>query len=346
MDPKLFPFPLVNGVEGLHARHRRSGRLIYLTVVFGLLLGATALPFIDVEVNSQSRGILRPTMKLTPVTTPVSGQVTYTNLRENATVTAGDTLLIVSTAELSAEADHLRQQLNERNHLLQDLHHLTASAPDSLTIYPTLTTDVYQRDYRDYRRRSDALHLKLQHATRELDRQTELIRTGAIARMAYEQSAYELTLLQNQQRQLSGQQAHVWTQDLQRIRRERAELRQQLTQLHERARHYVVTAPVDGQLTQTGGLQAGAFASAGQQLAHISPDGELRVEAYVSPSDIGLLREGLPVRLQLDAFNYNQWGLAEATLAEIGKDVTEVDGQAAFLVTCTLHNKVVLQRII
>jgi HlyD family secretion protein len=41
----------------------------------------------------------------------------------------------------------------------------------------------------------------------------------------------------------------------------------------------------------------------------------------------------------LDAFNYNQWGLAHATLTDIGKDVTEVDGQAAFLVTCTLHDK-------
>ena len=51
-----------------------------------------------------------------------------------------------------------------------------------------------------------------------------------------------------------------------------------------------------------------------------------------------VLREGLPVRLQLDAFNYNQWGLARATLTEIGRDVSEVDGQAAFRVICTLHD--------
>ena len=108
---KLFPFPLVNGVEGLRARHHhRSGRVIYLTVVLGLLLAAAALPLIEVEVNSQSRGILRPTIKLTPVTTPVSERVTYAELRENATVSVGDTLLIVSTAELTSETTHLHER--------------------------------------------------------------------------------------------------------------------------------------------------------------------------------------------------------------------------------------------
>jgi HlyD family secretion protein len=45
------------------------------------------------------------------------------------------------------------------------------------------------------------------------------------------------------------------------------------------------------------------------------------------------------VRLQLDAFNYNQWGMAEATVSEIGRDVSTVDGQAAFRVVCTLHDR-------
>ena len=62
---------------------------------------------------------------------------------------------------------------------------------------PLLTTAVYQPNYRDYRRRHDELHLKLQHAERQLDRQRELIQTGATARMDLEQAAYEVTLLQN-----------------------------------------------------------------------------------------------------------------------------------------------------
>lgn len=333
--PRLFPFPLVEGVESLHARHRTTGRAIYLTVVIGLLLAAAALPLIEVEVNSQSRGVLRPTMKLTPVTSPVSGLVTLARLTENATVKAGDTLLVISAAELTAERQHLQTQRQERQRLLVDLHRLLTDT----TGYPTLATEVYQRDHREYRQQYDELELRLRHARRHRGRQQELLATGAIARMELEQATHEVTLLESQLDQLAARRRHAWSQDVQRNRREHNETTRQLEQLDERAQHYVITAPVDGQLTQTGGLQAGAFTSAGQQLAFVSPEGELRVEAYVSPADIGLLREGLPVRLQLDAFNYNQWGLASATLTEIGKDVTEVDGQAAFRVTCTLHDR-------
>ncbi len=334
--PRLFPFPLVEGnVEGLHARHHRPGTTIYLTVVLGLLLSLACLPLVEVEVNSQSRGILRPTRKLAPVSSPVSGTVILARLRENAAVCAGDTLLSVSTVELRSEADHVTEQLRERTHLLEDLATLT----DPEAALPNLRTAVYQRDYRDHRRRVDEAEVKLAHARRHLTRQEQLMETGAVARMDLEQAAYEVDLLEGQERQLTEQQVHLWTQERQRIRRERADLKQRLARVQEQSRQHVITAPVDGHLTQTDGLQPGAFVGAGQPIAQISPDGKLRVEAYVSPADIGLLRVGLPVRLQLDAFHYNQWGLAEATLSEIGTDVTEVEGSAAFLVTCTLHDR-------
>ncbi|MCP9235691.1 HlyD family secretion protein [Lewinella sp. JB7] len=335
--PRLFPFPLVEGnIEGLHARYSRTGRTIYLTVVLLLLLVVAALPLIEVEVNSRSRGILRPARKLTPVVTPVSGKVTLARLRENAAVCAGDTLLTISTAALGTESDHLTRQLSEGRDALADLRRLTRSQASD---YPDLRTAGYQRDYREYRRRHDEATLKLTHARRHLARQEQLMETGSVARMDLEQAAYEVTLLEGQLEQVVSRQQHGWIQELLRIRRECAGLEQQLAQLAERQRQYVVTAPVDGHLTQTGGLPAGSFANAGQTVAHVSPDGPLRVEAYVSPADIGLLRVGLPVRLQLDAFNYHQWGLASATLAEIGTDVTEVDGGAAFLVTCELHDR-------
>ena len=333
--PQLFPFPLVEGVEGLHARHRRTGRTIYGTVVLGLLALAACLPLIEVEVNSQSRGILRPVTQLTPVSSPVSGRVTVARLRENASVAAGDTLLVVSTAELTNERKHLIEQGQERRRLLMDLRQLLSRAPGD---YPSLVTELYQREYRDYRRQADELALRLAHARRHRERQDELLQTGSVARMEAEQAAHDVTLLENQRQQLEERRRAAWSQDAQRIRRERGELEQQLAQLDERAQHYVVTAPVAGELTRTEGLQAGGFVSAGQVLTQVSPAGELRVEAFVSPADIGLLREGLPVRLQLDAFNYNQWGLARATLTEIGRDVTEVDGQAAFRVLCTLQD--------
>ena len=333
--PRLFPFPLVAGVEGLYARHSRKGRSIYLTLVLGLLAAGVCLPLVEVEVNSQSRGILRPAAKLAPVTSPVGGRVTYADLREDRAVCTGDTLLTISTAELAGDADHLLERRRELRRSLADLAKLSATEPGAAD---QLLTAVYQQDQRDYLRLRDELELKLTHARRHLVRQTELLETGSVARMDHEQAVYDVDLLEGQLRQLAQRRDHQWAQDRQRLRREVADVERSLAQNRERSRQYVVTAPADGHLTQTGGLLPGAYVGAGQLLGQISPDGQLRVEAYVSPADIGLLREGLPVRLQLDAFNYNQWGLARATLTEIGRDVTEVEGQAAFRVICTLHD--------
>lgn len=324
-----------DNIESLIARHHRSGSAIYLTVVLGLLIALAALPLVAVEVTSKSRGVLRPTQKISPLTSPVTGRITVANLAEDAPVCAGDTLLAVSTAELTTNRRHLSEQIAERIRLIRDLELLT----EAIEGYPALATALYQRDYRDYDQRRTEAKLKLQHAQRQVDRLQQLMETGSVARMELEQAEHEQSMLASQLQQLLDRQQHFWTQELQRNQRELTDLQQQDASLRERADRYVITAPLDGHLTQTAGLQVGSFVNAGQAIAAISPEGRLRVEAYVAPSDIGLLRKGLPVRLQLDAFNYNQWGLARATLSEIATDVTEIEGAAAFRVVCELHDR-------
>ena len=338
MQTDLFPFPLVAGnIEGLTARHHRGGKWIYATVVLALLVAAAALPFVSVDVSSRSRGILRPALAHSPLTAAVTGRVTRSALAENAAVVAGDTLLVISTAELGAETEALHEQIGDRRRLLTDLEALTATTPGD--DYPRLTTAVYQRDYQDYRRRLEEARLKVAHTQRHHERQRTLFATETIARAELEQAAFEHELATGQLRQLREQQGHLWTQERQRVGRELRDLSARRARLGQRATDYVVTAPVSGHLTQVAGLQPGAFATAGQSLAVISPDGDLHLDAFVSPADIGLLRDGMEVRVQLDAFNHNQWGLARATVADIGRDVTEVDGQPVFRVRCTLHDR-------
>ena len=104
----------------------------------------------------------------------------------------------------------------------------------------------------------------------------------------------------------------------------------------EEKRQYRVTAPVTGTIQQFSGMQAGNFVSPGQQIAQIITQDSLLVEVYVSPADIGMLSVGMPVRFQIDAFNYNQWGLAEGAITNIAKDVSMLEGQPQFLVQCQL----------
>jgi len=77
----------------------------------------------------------------------------------------------------------------------------------------------------------------------------------------------------------------------------------------------------------------------GQPIASISNDSNLLVECYVSPSDIGYIKENQQAAFQLDAFNYNQWGLAHGIVREISRDVITMNNQPVFRVRCSLDTK-------
>ena len=102
---------------------------------------------------------------------------------------------------------------------------------------------------------------------------------------------------------------------------------------------YVVTAPIAGSITQYTGIQPGNFIAPNQTIAQISSNEDLIVESYISPTDIGLIREGMDVKFQIDAFNYNQWGLATGKVIDISKDITAQQEQPYFKVKCTLQEQ-------
>ena len=99
----------------------------------------------------------------------------------------------------------------------------------------------------------------------------------------------------------------------------------------------MVTAPITGILKDVKGITPGAFLVSGTIVAEISPDTDLVAECYLSPSDIGTMKKNNKVNFQIDAFNYNQWGLATGHIKEISKDVDLLDNQPVFTVKCIVN---------
>ncbi|WP_428230594.1 HlyD family efflux transporter periplasmic adaptor subunit [Flavobacterium sp.] len=81
-------------------------------------------------------------------------------------------------------------------------------------------------------------------------------------------------------------------------------------------------APVSGTIENYSGVQKGSFINASQPIATISSADQLLVECNVSSNDIGLIRKNQKVKFQLDAFNYNQWGLLEGKVIDIDHNIT------------------------
>src|SRR5690606_9425125 len=114
------------------------------------------------------------------------------------------------------------------------------------------------------------------------------------------------------------------------------EIENSKSQYNESQKQYVVLAPTNGTILSATGIDTGSFVYSGMTLAEISPDTDLLVECYISPSDIGLLKSENGVNFQVDAFNYNQWGLATGKVLQIGKDIELLNNKPVFKVQCSL----------
>jgi HlyD family secretion protein len=62
------------------------------------------------------------------------------------------------------------------------------------------------------------------------------------------------------------------------------------------------------------------------------------VEAYVVPDDVGFLQKDMPARFLVDAFNYNQWGMATGKVIDVPQDIKILDNKPVFEVRCSLDN--------
>ena len=110
-------------------------------------------------------------------------------------------------------------------------------------------------------------------------------------------------------------------------------------QLQDNKSQFVVLSPITGTLIGIKSIEKGSFLNAGEVFANISPDTELLVECFISPQDIGLLKNNNSVNFQIDAYNNNQWGLATGTIIDIGKDIEFIENTSAFKVQCRMNEK-------
>ncbi len=116
-------------------------------------------------------------------------------------------------------------------------------------------------------------------------------------------------------------------------------MKSQEDQLLKSKTQFLVTAPINGTLLNIKPQELGSFITLGTHFGQISPDTKLLVECYVNPSDIGLLSKDTRINFQIDAYNYNQWGMATGKIIEIGKDIELLDKRLVFKVRCKMDQK-------
>jgi HlyD family secretion protein len=167
----------------------------------------------------------------------------------------------------------------------------------------------------------------------------QLAEKGAVARIDYLEAKNQVVTLENQikskqqeifQAQQSFEAATVeagrlgatrQTEILTQIdqqQQELASLQGQLAQAEEQRKRETITAPVDGIVYNVKVVETGATVQSGEELLSIVPEGEeLVVDAKVLNRDVGFVKPGMEVKVKLETFPYQEFGLIKGTVARI-----------------------------
>ncbi|MFN7405652.1 MAG: HlyD family secretion protein [Cyclobacteriaceae bacterium] len=308
---------------------------IYISITFFLITLLSSLPLLFVDVSVKSHGILRATTEISTLKATSTGYIQEVRVKENEAVEKGQLLFTVHAPVLEEKEKYLMAKLQESADFIEDLNKLVAgkTTPDQLI------TNLYRQSHFDYRQKLIDRQTKFLKVKQDYERNKKLYDQKVIAAADFENFQFELDKSKNEIELLKQSQLSQWQQELRNYEREVTDLQNQLAQTQKEKENLNIKAPVSGTVQNLTGVYPGSTVFAGQELAQISPDTDLLAEVYVSPNDIGLLRPGMDVRMQIGAFNYNQWGLLNGKVKEISNDIQIMDNRPMFEVKCSLEKE-------
>lgn len=330
---KLFPEEMSedNVICHFHRRHTKS-KAIYVAIMIVVLLTIGALPLIYVDISTQSRGKIRSVYENNNLQSAIYGEIVETVLHENKIVTKGDTLIRLRTDELEQQIIRNIQKQNENSEFMGDLSSLIAGR------YALLTSK-YKTEAIQYQAQLNEKNISLSQSEKEYLISKQLNEKGVESDYEHSQTKAKYEVEKSQKQLLVQQQINIWQAEKTRIEYENRDLQSELLLLEKRKSQYVITAPMNGHIVQYNGLQVGNFLSPGEVIATISSADSLLVECYISPSDIGYIHTTQDVKLQMDAFDYQQWGLLDGKVVEIITDVVLLDNQPFFRIYCSMDKE-------
>ncbi|CAH0198792.1 Hemolysin secretion protein D, chromosomal [Pedobacter sp. Bi27] len=311
----------------------KSSQLIYIVAVAAILIVLIALPFVKIPISINGTGVLQSTIEKTELIVPVNGRLIQYKLSDNKRLKQGDTLLAID-AGLPKQQDALVEtRKNQITHFLQDISTLLSFNGGS----SNLQSGQYVASWQQYVQESKNAGIAKRQAASNFARYSKLYQNKVLTQSEYEKYKYELEQAESVYLMVRTKYKTQWQTEANGYRNELRQLSGQQAELNEQKKQYVLRAPIDGSVQNLVGLQNGAYVFANQKVGEVSPDAGLAAYCYINPSDIGLIRKGQEVHFQINAYNYNQWGLAVGKVIDISDDIVILNGnQPAFKVKCLM----------
>ena len=328
---QLFPIEIQQYTEQSHwVRRNTKSKVIYLIIILSLVTVFVCLPFIYIDISTQSRSIVRTPNENNILQSAVYGEIKEVNIYENKIVSVGDTLIGLKTDEIDELIARNEFRLIENREFIQDLDAILKGRKG-------LVTPKYRAEQSQYFAKINEHEIVIKQSEKEYNVSKTLYEKKVEAKYEYDQKESQYNAAKSQLSHYKQQQYSIWQAEKTRLEYENRDIQSELMQLEKRKTQYIITAPVSGNIVQFTGVQVGNFISNGQQIAYISPGDSLIMECYVSPLDIGYINVGQEVKFQMDAYDYQQWGLLNGKVCEVISDIVQMNNAPFFRVRCNVE---------
>lgn len=337
MTQELFPKEIIeNSQESNFSAHSVRSKIIYSSIVFSLIGLICALPFIKVDVGIRSQGMIRPITEVQKITSPVSAKIISMTVDENSYVKKGDIIATLDDADIQDRLRFNQTRQKQLRSYISDINWLKNNASETTELITDLKTERYRRDGLEFRQQQLNQQQAINQLEREFERETTLYQKEATSLLKLEEKEYLLQVEKNKYKLLLDQKQNAWSLDVATFQDEMQQLLAEFSQLTNELNRYSILSPASGTLQNSNSISENSFIYANQVLAEISPDTTLTAEVYVPPNDIGLLKEEMSVRFQIDAYDYNQWGTASGKIESISTDMLLIENTPLFKVRCSI----------
>lgn len=306
-------------------------KVIYWAIILLIISAMLSMPFINVDVAVRSIGIFQSDIERQPILTPCSGKVVYSAIETGKSVTGGDTLMIIGSEAITAELASIEQRILENASAIADLNNLlTIKLKETMLSWVNIGTKLYIAEYKSLARLIDLQAQTYHRHSSEYLRAKKLYEQKVISDAEYEVSYFNYRLEQQNLVQVLTQAIAKWELDLAQRRNDSIILQAELKRCSEELKNRVLVAPISGEIIQSKDIQLGAMVYINQQIAELSPAGEIVGICYVPPGDIGMIKTGLQVIIQVDALKYTEWGMLNARITDISEDLIVDEGHSAY----------------
>jgi len=333
---QLFPKEIIeNTQESNFSKHTVRSKIIFSMLLLFIIGVLCTLPVIKVDVGVRSQGLIRPSTEVVRITSPVSGNIKILNVSENSTIREGDVFATIDAPQVNERLRFNQLRQNQVELFVKDLNLLQKA--DSLTLLSAvdLQSARYQQNWMEFRQKLLNQIQEINQIKRKLSRERFLAERDAVSQVTLDETRFTLHSSASQYKMLVEQQKNQWEMDDIRLTNELNQLQSEKNQIIEELKQYEVRSPITGTVQNKAALFRNSFVSANQVLGEISPDTSLIADVFIHPRDIGYLREGMEAKFHIDAYNYNQWGIASGKIINISSDVIMNDGQPVFRVQCS-----------